>query len=160
MNKKGKKIDKYIPYFFFIFFGIIFIADFSFVYIANKTWRGVYTEGGYKKGKNYNDTINAVNEQNKLGWKSETKYKKVGKNLAILTACLQDKNKNYIKNAKIQAKIVRPVQEGYDFKVDFVPKNNCYESKVSFPLQGQWDIELRAFKDGKVFQKVKRYIVR
>lgn len=160
MSDEGKRIDKFIPYFFIIFFAIIFIADFSFVYIAKKNWRGVYTEGGYKKGKDYNKTIEAVKKQKKLGWKSELKYQKIGKNIALLTACIRDKNGKKIQNAKLRAKIIRPTQGGFDFMQDFIAKNKCYEAKVSFPLSGQWDIEIQAFKDDQVFQSVKRYVVR
>lgn len=155
-----KKIDKFIPYFFIVFFVIIFIADFSFVYIAKKNWRGVYTEGGYQKGKDYNKTIKAKKEQESLGWKIDLKYKKIANNFANLKSCLKDKNNKIIKNAKLKAKITRPTQEGYDFIVDFMPQNNCYETKVNFPLKGVWDVEIQAFYDKKTFQYVKRYIVR
>lgn len=159
-NKNSKKIDKFIPYFFIIFFAIIFIADFSFVYIAKKTWRGVYTDQSYEKGKNYNKSLEAVKKQKELGWNLSLKYQENGKNSAILISCLKDKNNNLIKDAKLKAKISRPTQEGFDFVQDFIQENGCYQAKINFPLQGQWDVEIQAFQGKNVMQMIKRYVVR
>lgn len=156
-NLKQKSL---IPYIFFIFFGIIFAVDASFIYLAKKTSRGIQTQDSYKKGINYNEILEAKKKQQQLGWKAEIKYEKTGKNAAILRVKLADKNGALIKNAKIIANFVRPTQEGYDFKQDFIQQNNEYLMRVNFPLQGVWDVEIKAFKGDDIFQEVKRYIVK
>ncbi len=158
MTDSNKK--SFIPYIFFIFFGIIFAVDATFIYFAKKTSRGIQTQDSYKKGINYNETLEAAQKQRQLGWKTEIKYEKIGKNSAILRVKLLDKNGLPIKNAKIIASFVRPTQEGYDFKQDFIPENNEYFARINFPLQGVWDVEIQAFKDDDIFQEVKRYIVK
>ena len=158
MTNTNKK--SFIPYFFSIFFGIIFTIDATFIYIAKKTSSGVQTQDSYKKGINYNETLQAVKKQQALGWKIDMKYQENGKNAAILYVKLLNKNGATIKNAKIIGNFVRPTQAGYDFKQYFLNDHNHYYTKINFPLQGVWDIEIQAFKDDFVFQEVKRYIVR
>lgn len=157
-NIKSNK-GRFIPYIFFIFFGIIFCVDAFYVYIANKSWRGLYTENAYQKGLKYNETLEYVNSQKSLGLSFKTSLKNEGKNISILKSCFFDKNKNPIKGAKLVAKIMRPTQEGHDFSQDLNYKNNCYEAKINFPLKGLWNVEIIAYKDDKVFQEVKRYVV-
>jgi nitrogen fixation protein FixH len=142
-----------IPYIFITFFAIIFAVNFFYIYLANKTWRGISTENSYQKGLDYNSAIKARQAQKKLGWSLGIKYEK-----NILEACL--KNKNYfIKDAKLTAKITRPTQEGYDFTQDLSLDGNCYQTAVDFPLKGQWDIEIQAFRGADIFQEVNRIVV-
>lgn len=143
----------------FTFFAIVFAINFTYIYISQKTWRGIYTPDSYRKGLEYNKTLEYVKSQKELGWILEIKYVNSQNNAGELTACLFDKNHRAIKNAKLVAKIIRPTQEGYDFTQDLIPKNNCYFTKINFPLKGQWIFEIQAFKDDNVFQEVKRYVV-
>ena len=128
----------------FTFFAIVFAINFTYIYISQKTWRGIYTPDSYRKGLEYNKTLEYVNSKNNAG---------------ELTACLFDKNHHAIKDAKLVAKIIRPTQEGYDFTQDLMPQNDCYFAKINFPLKGQWVFEIQAFKGDDIFQEVKRYVV-
>lgn len=143
----------------FSFFAVIFAINFSYIYIAQKTWRGVSTKDSYRKGLEYNKTLEYVKSQKELGWSFEIKYINHAKNTGDLRVCLLDKNNQNIKNAKLVAKITRPTQEGFDFMQDLMPQNNCYFAKINFPLKGQWIFEIQAFKEDNIFQEVKRYIV-
>ena len=64
-QKKSK-----IPYIFFIFFAVIFAVNFSYIYVSQKTWRGLATEDAYHKGLNYNQVLEEEKKQKELGWKS------------------------------------------------------------------------------------------
>lgn len=159
-NQDSHRKDSYLVLgILFAFFAVVFAVDFSYIYIAQKTFRGVSTQNSYQKGLEYNKTLEYVKSQKDLGWMIEAKYKNKGKNAGELTACLFDKNHIVIKDAKLLVKIIRPTQEGFDFKQDLLPQNNCYFAKINFPLKGQWALEIQAFKDDNIFQEVKRYIV-
>ena len=97
-NNENKKSAGFIPYIFFIFFGIIFAVDAFYIYIANKSWRGLSTENSYQKGLKYNETIEYVNKQKKTGLLFKTSLNNQGNNIAILKSCFFDKNKNFIKS--------------------------------------------------------------
>lgn len=158
-NKDSRKDSRLVLGILFAFFAVIFTINFAYIYISQKTYRGIYTENSYQKGLEYNKTLEYVKSQKKLGFRFEIKYSNSKNNAGELTACLFDKNNIPIKNAKVLTKIIRPTQEGYDFQQDLMPKNNCYFAKINFPLKGQWLFEIQAFKGDDVFQETKRYIV-
>jgi len=156
-NKKSK-----IPYLFFIFFAVILTVDGIYIYLAKKTWRGLATEDGYKKGLKYNETLDLVKKQNELGWSSKIKFESLNPINGNLNFTLFDKNKNPIRNASVIAKISRPVQEGYDFEVplNHDSKSNSYCAQINFPLKGQWRIEIKSRLDDKFYQDVRRLVIK
>ncbi len=158
MSEDNKKAG-FIPYIFIIFFAVVFAINGFYIYISQKTWRGVATQDSYHKGLKYNETLEYVKSQKELGWNFKIKFLNRTNNLAEVTVCLLDKNKNHIKNAKLVAKLKRPTQEGYDFTQNFIAQNNCYYAKINFPLKGLWDVEIQGLKGDDVAQVVKRYVV-
>jgi nitrogen fixation protein FixH len=154
-----KKDSRLVLGILFTFFAVIFAINFTYIYFAQKTWRGIYTQNSYQKGLEYNKTLEYVKSQKKLGWSFSTNYVNKGNNVGELTVCLLNKNHQPIKNAKLIAQISRPIQEGYDFTQNLMPQNNCYFAKINFPLKGQWVFEIQAFKGEDIFQEVKRYVV-
>lgn len=159
-NQTPKK--SLIPWIFVAFFSVIFIVDFSYMYVAEKTWRGLVTDDSYQKGLNYNQTIGAFNQQKQLGWSSEIYYDVVASKSGNLRVKLVDKNGHIIKDATVVANIKRPVQEGYDFSVPLVfnKSTSNYQAKINFPLIGQWAIEIVASKNSDSYQDGKRLIIR
>ena len=158
-NAKNKKDSKVALTILFIFFAIIFCVNCFYIYISQKTWRGVYSENSYQKGLKYNETLEYVKLQKQLGWKFIAQYKNIQKNFGEINVCLIDRGGKYLTNAKIILKLTRPIQEGEDFQQHLIAKNKCYFAKISFPEKGQWIFEIQAFLDDKVFQEVYRYVV-
>ena len=156
---KQKLDSRLVLIILFSFFAIIFAINFIYIYLAQKTWRGVYTQNGYQKGLEYNKTLDEVKTQKKLGWSFNINYSNTQNNTGKLVVCLMDRNKNQIKDAKLLVKIMRPTQEGYDFTQNLMPQNGCYFSIINFPLKGQWVLEIQAFKDNNILQEVKKYVV-
>ena len=62
------KNDKWIPWYFVLFFATIAICDAVFVGLALSTHRGLVTEHAYQKGLEYNHTIAAAEQQDGLNW--------------------------------------------------------------------------------------------
>ena len=155
-----EKKSKFIPYLFFIFFGVIITVDCIYIYIANKTWRGVYTENAYQKGLNYNQTLADKERQQNLGWSIKATLQDLGDNSYLLSVTLFDKNNHPIKNAWLNAKIIRPIQEGFDFSQDLLQIKDSYQTKINFPLKGQWEIEYNAIKGEDSFKQNNRYIIK
>ena len=107
-----------IPWFFVIFFSTFIIVDIAYIFVAEKTWRGLATEDGYQKGLKYNQAIDAVKEQKKLGWDMQIKYQPSGTKIGNLQVNLLNKNHHTIDDANLSVNIKRPVQEGKDFSVN------------------------------------------
>jgi nitrogen fixation protein FixH len=160
MNHSPKK-TKNILWFFVIFFSTFIIVDICYIFIAEKTWRGLATEDGYQKGLKYNQTIEVAKEQKQLGWNLKINYQPQGKKIGNLVVRLSDKNNEVILGANIIAYIKRPVQEGVDFSqsLQLDPKTMTYQSLIEFPLIGQWDIDIVANKENKSYQDKKRFVI-
>jgi nitrogen fixation protein FixH len=156
IRKKNSKI----PYFFVAFFATFILVDLFYIYIAQKSWRGVFTQNSYQKGLHYNETLKLASKQQELGWKVDVKYQNLGNLLGEILIKLQDKNGVKIEDAKIIVKFRRPVEEGFDFRQELVFDSGIYQGKIQFPKKGQWDFEIIAIKKEEVLQEVKRYIVR
>jgi nitrogen fixation protein FixH len=154
-----EKDSKFIPYLFFIFFGVIITVDSAYIYVANKTWRGVYTENAYQKGLNYNQTLIDQVKQRNLSWSIKVTLQNINLSSYLIKVKLFDKNQRPIKDAKINIKIIRPVQEGFDFSQDLIPIDDSYQTKINFPLKGQWEIEYNAVKNGDSFKQNNRYVI-
>ncbi len=153
LPKKSK-----IPYFFFVFFGVIFAVNFFYIYISQKTWRGVVTKDSYQKGLNYNDTLKQVADQKNLGWKVNISYQPQGSGGHIVVGLLDTKSIQ-IKDAKVHANFKRPTQDGFDFAQEIPFQNGSYQADIAFPLKGQWDAEITITKGEDSFVEVKRYVI-
>ncbi|MFT6331992.1 MAG: nitrogen fixation protein FixH [Lentimonas sp.] len=161
MKKPINKDAKFALIIFISFFSVFIIVDIAYIIVSQKTWRGLAVEDGYKKGLQYNKTIEKVQKQKDLGWNLKIDFESSGDHKGDLKVRLSDENGDKIQNAKLISKFKRPIQEGYDFDLElsFDVKDSVYHSKVDFKLKGQWDIEIVAIKDNNVYQKVKRLIV-
>jgi nitrogen fixation protein FixH len=148
-----------IPYFFFAFFAVIIAMNVFYIYLANKSWRGVITKDSYEKGVNYNEVLLQVKKQNEMGWKVDARYKSLNEKTGLLTVKLADKNFTQIRDANIRANFKRPTQEGFDFSVPLVFVKDSYQAKLSFPLKGQWEVELAIARGDEMFYEVKRYVI-
>jgi nitrogen fixation protein FixH len=157
MIQKPKKSK--IVYFFFIFFAVILAVNIFYIYISKKTWRGIVTDDSYHNGLNYNDTLKEVAKQKVLGWTVKVNFRPSVSKKGILTITLQDKDLRYINDAKIYITFKRPAQEGSDFVLPVPFEDGIYNTKVEFPMEGQWDGQLAIVKDQDTYQDVKRFVI-
>lgn len=155
---KEQKKSK-IPYIFFVFFAVIFAVNFFYIYISQKTWRGLATDDAYQKGLHYNQILEAEKKQKELGWKMTISYRNLGENKGVLEIDLKDKNSQKISDAEIEVNFKRPTQEGKDFSQKLKFRDGVFKADISFPLKGQWDFEIRAVRGEDVFQETDRNII-
>jgi nitrogen fixation protein FixH len=73
---KLNDIKIYWPYFLFGIFVVAIVVNIIYIYIAQKTWTGIYTPDAYRKGLEYNQAIKNVEDQYKLGLKINSKIEK------------------------------------------------------------------------------------
>ncbi|MGE0754327.1 MAG: FixH family protein [Alphaproteobacteria bacterium] len=147
--------DKWIPWYFVVFFLLLFILDGIFVYLALSSHRGVVTEQAYQKGLQYNETVEAANQQAALGWQGAITHE----NGAVLFA-LRDAQETPISKARVTAYFSRPTQAGSDFSLtlDSLQKG-LYGKTVSFPVKGQWDVKIVATWNQQQYQQRRRILV-
>lgn len=148
-----------IPYFFFVFFAVIFAVDFFYIYLAKKNWRGLATEDAYQKGLHYNNVIANANKQKELGWEMKISYKNLQNKSGELEIFLFDKNNQKISDVSVVVNFKRPIQEGKDFSRELKFFGTSYKTKIDFPFAGQWDFIISASKGSDNYQETKRYVV-
>lgn len=138
--------DKWIPWYFVMFFTAIALLDGIFVYLAVSTQTGVVTEHAYEKGLAYNHVLEEALAQ--PDWQQAATFKD-----GTLIWTLADENGTPITDAVVTAHINRPVQDGYDFDITLVHTNNGeYRTPLDLPLLGQWQANLSSTWKDKTFR--------
>lgn len=139
--------DKWIPWYFVMFFAVIAVVDGFFVYMAVSTHTGVVTEKPYERGLAYNELLEQAREQQ--GVQQKASYKD-----GILRWALAEQDGAAIESAHVTAKIVRPVQAGHDFDIELMHKGSgVYEARPPVPLLGAWTAKLSSTWDDRQYQR-------
>ncbi len=153
----SKPIDKFIPWFFVLFFVGLALLLGDFVSIAIRTDPGVVTEDAYKKGLAYNYVIEQQRLQDKLGWQGEVTVKKDAQQNAMIVFKLLDKHKKPVENAQVQVTFIRPTQKKHDVTVGLTSVSpGLYEGKALLPFSGLWEARAVAQRDKDSYQMTKR----
>lgn len=155
MNKLPFNIIPFLILSLVIFF---MIMDFIFIGIASKTYSGLFTENYFQKGIEQNKTKNQQVYKKSTNWNATITFDKHHNYLAFK---LSDHNKQPISNAIVNAKLIRPVTAKFDFIINLKESKQpgSYESQITFPLPGQWDIRVKANFNNHEFIMTKRVLI-
>ncbi len=153
MNEVAKnKQDRWIPWCFVAFFAVVALVDSVFVYVAVSTHTGVVIEQPYEKGLAYNDVLAKAKAQPKL--RDRLSYHD-----GVLRWQLSEMSGRPVSGAVVEARVIRPVQGGYDFDVALEHKGHGrYEAKVDLPFKGQWLAKLSGKWNNKQYQKTHKFM--
>lgn len=153
---KPHRIDRWIPWFFVLFFVVIAIVNAVFVYLATSTQTGVVTENAYQKGLNYNATLDQAAAAEALGWRGSVALSPEHE----LHFTLHNENGAPIHGAAVTAWFVRPTAAGHDFSVTLNAGDaGTYHQAIAFPLEGVWDVTFVATWNAQQWQKHQRLVV-
>ncbi len=151
-----KPSDKLIPWYFVLFFLTFMVLDGIFVYIAIHTNTGVVTDKAYEKGLAYDTLLEESRLQKEAGIQHKTGFEE-----PLLRLELQDRNGQPIEGANVTAKMIRPVQSGYDYDVTLTPQGKgVYTAEIHPPLPGAWTAKLDAQWDGQSFRTTYRLVTK
>ncbi len=158
MNPKTdpRPSDKWIPWYFVLFFAVFIFLDAIFVYLAVSTHTGVVTDKAYEKGLAYDTLLKDSRLQKESGVQHEVSYQ-----APMLLLTLKDKDGNPIEAAKVTAKMIRPVQAGYDFELILTPVDSgVYAAELQAPLPGAWTAKMEAQWDGQSYRTTYRFVAK
>ncbi|MCB1561975.1 MAG: FixH family protein [Alphaproteobacteria bacterium] len=128
--------DKWIPWYFVLFFVVVALLDGIFVSVAMRTYPGTVSEHAYEKGLAYDGTLEEARSQPLIIQSASFKD-------GVLRWSLADQDGTPLMQADVKAKFVRPVQSGHDFTLALSHKGGgIYEAKPELPLRGVWVAEL------------------
>lgn len=147
--------DRWIPYYFFLFFAVIFAVDGVMITIAIKTNPGIITDHPYEKGLAYNSVVEAEQGQQALGWKSTLLYQQNAVHFS-----LRDASGKAITPDMVTAYFTRPMQGGMDFSASMaISQNGQFTATPAFPAKGLWEVRVYAKRLDETYQQSKRIVV-
>ena len=139
-------------------FTFVVLVNSFYIFIAQKTWRGISEENSYQTGLHYNQILAQKKRQEALGIKVLARYDSKLKelNLEIL-----DDKKRPIPNGKIEIRFRRMLQQELDFSVKIPFENGRYASKISFPALGKWQAQIVILlAGGEIFQTAQDFFIK
>ena len=159
INIKDFKI--YWPYYLFAIFAIVIVVNVAYIFVANKTWRGIYTSGSYQKTSDYNKILEKIQEQRKLGYLVKNDIKKTTSNEYSIETLLTDLNNNLISEIEVIYKLKYLPDEKFDIAYTGQIQAKSF-SYVKFKLEhaGTWELETVVSHKDKVIQDIYYFIVK
>lgn len=153
VERKRDPKDKWILIYFVMFFGLIIVVNSIFIYFAINSHSGVVIKKPYERGLTYDETLHKSKAQPKLN--DNVSYKG-----GVLSWTLKDEAGHAIENGIAQAMLIRPVQDGHDFKVMLEHAGGgIYKTILNTPLKGQWDVRLKVTWDNTQYQAAQTILV-
>lgn len=134
---------------------VVFIVNFTFLYLAVKTEDGLTDKNYYEKGLFYNSSLQ---DEKSLGWKIEVSFvniPEVESSNGIMVN-IRDTAGAPVGGALVKIVLKRPASDRFDRVFELVPAGSAYNGSISMPVPGWWDIEVKAKKDGKEMEKTFR----
>ena len=127
------------------FFAVIFVVNGVFTYFALSTFTGVSANDAYRRGRDYNQTIEAAERQKELGWNVQVEHRFVADGAFELSIRPRDKDGALMTGLVIEARMARPTQADLDRTISVrETEAGLYRGSVDLPSKGLWDLELRA----------------
>ena len=163
MSLLGSKLgdDRWIPWLFVGLFALVLVVNGSMIFVAFSTFPGLETTNAYQRGLAYNRQLDAVDQQEALGWKVAFDFTQEEARRVALQLDLEDRLGNRIQDADVRARFVRPTHEGVDRTVALDHQiGGRYQAQVALPLDGQWNIHLTVDADGQTYRLSERVFVR
>ena len=138
-----KQPGHWIPYSFFGFFAVIFLANGIMLYFALGTWTGLTTESAFQDGLAYNDRLAERERQRALGWQVSFQAVPDGPGHVVFDLQIDDERGVPVTAADVAVSLTRPTHEGHDFTAELSHRGGGrYAGEADLPLPGQWQLDL------------------
>jgi len=152
----GHPLDRWIPWLFVAFFGVIFLANGIFVYLALDSWTGLTSENAYEEGRTYDQQIAAGEAAENLGWRADVEYRPTDG--GYLEARLVDRTGAPLDGLEVTVEVGRPTHDDEDRGLGLEPRGGGrYVAPVALGA-GQWAVHLRA-ADQSVSYEIRRKVL-
>jgi nitrogen fixation protein FixH len=147
-----------VLFFLVVFFVVVAIVNGIMIRLALDTDTGVVSKHPYEEGLAYNKVVEAVNAQEKLGWKVTLQDVPSATPLTQeVEISVQDATGKAIIPDTITANLTRPTREGEDFSVTLAATG---KTSIHFPEQGVWDMRIFIIHQKNHYQLSKRLVIK
>ena len=152
--------DRWIPWYFVMFFAVVFTVLGGMVYVALHTYTGVTTQNPYEKGLAYNKAIQAEAQQEALGWRGDLQAMSGATGAAIISFSLNDAAGKPIENSEVKLTMVRPTQAGIDQTATMqAAAGGHYTATLKLPASGLWEARVSVVAQDHNYQMTKRIVL-
>lgn len=144
------------------FFAVVITANVTMAYLALDTFSGLETEDAYRKGRDYNETLQAAKRQEALGWKEEISLIKNGEGAnASHHITLTLRGAEAETDLKVTLLVRRPATDVDDQLIALVETTPAtFEGVVKSLAVGRWKLSLVVKKlDEEIFRKNSEFVV-
>ena len=127
-------------------FAIVFAVNGVMAWYAIETFPGLVSNDAYREGLEYNRTLDAMAEQEKLGWRVDVELAGAGTKRAV-TARFRDRDGHPISGLTVNATMVWPVVSGNDRRAaldETAPGD--YRAAIALPSLGNWRLDVEAVR--------------
>lgn len=125
------------------FFGVIFAVNGVFLYFAMKSWPGLTTDKAYVEGIEYNQVLEAAEQQQALGWISAIEYRTVDGH-GVIRVLLSDRDLQPIDGAEPYITLTRPVGSDTSMTVSAIAvEPGIYDAILPALNDGRWRVTVR-----------------
>ena len=160
MSDAANPRDRWIPWYFVMFFLVVALVNAVMVTLAIRTLPGVVSEHPYEEGLAYNQTIAAAERQAALGFKGTMVFREEARQRGAIRFSLHDKAGKPVTATRVTVSISRPTQAGHDQSLAMLPAGEgTYSADITFPMPGQWEARVFAYTAQGDYQQSGRIIV-
>lgn len=162
MSEATKK-KSLVPWIFVAFFAVVLAVNATMIYIALSSWTGLETRNAFVKGRDYNEILKAVQDQNSLGWTvSDTVTPVPGeKGTFRITLTVAGPDGKPVSLDKAVIWIERPTHTGIDIRPELTVEGPGQASTVvHVPEAGQWFLRRLIWSGEHTHQTVERIFLK
>jgi nitrogen fixation protein FixH len=135
------------------FFGMMLLANGIFVYFAVATFSGGDTSNAYRKGLDYNATLQAAERQAERGWRTEVRYDdKTGR----LSLSFLDGAAEPVTGLHVAATLIRPATDKEDRSLELTEVSQGIYTATVRLAPGLWVISAASNEQGEARDPVYR----
>lgn len=127
------------------FFGTIIAVNFTMAYLATSTWSGLVVKNTYVASQEFNGKTEAIRQMLATGIAGELSVKRDGVRYRLTLP-----GEVPVVADSVLAHFKRPVGEHQDFEQMLTPAGDGVYLATRDVLAGNWIVEIRAQKDGKL----------
>lgn len=125
-----------VLYILFGFFGVMFVANGIFTYLAVSTFNGLVTDDSYRRGLEYDQRLAAEAKQERLGWTADLKFSDRRDELRL---SLAGEDGRPVSGRLVRVRVGRPATDKFDRTVllnETAP--GTYSREIALPGDGNW----------------------
>ncbi|MDA8637018.1 FixH family protein [Rhodospirillales bacterium] len=159
--REPKKITgKKVLIWMIAFFGVIIAVNSVFMFFAINTWPGLTTEDSYKKGVNFNQTLEAAARQSALGWLSKVEIGDGTDTDKAVIIRMTGQANTPLSGLVVTASVERAVGT-HNTQIISMSETSpgVYSGIFKAPMQGRWIAEIRAAGPNNTSYRMKHQVM-